>query len=79
ADFAEAGYDVEDVLVVTGTSPRITVIADGDTPLDLDVIADLSDDASALLDEALAGGHPGLSAGGQLRGPGPAADRREAL
>ena len=53
ADFAEAGYDVEDVLVVTGTSPRITVIADGDTPLDLDVIADLSRRASALLDEAL--------------------------
>jgi ribosome maturation factor RimP len=30
--------------------PRITVIADGDTPLDLDAIATLSQSASALLD-----------------------------
>lgn len=55
AEFAEAGYDIEDVLVVaTAKPPRITIIADGDTPLDLEVVAALSRLASARLDDALA-------------------------
>jgi ribosome maturation factor RimP len=49
--FARAGYDIEDVVIDTrARPPRITVIADGDTPLDLDTIAALSRSASALLD-----------------------------
>ena len=51
-EFARAGYEIEDV-VIDGRArpPRITVIADGDTPLDLDTIATLSRSASALLDD----------------------------
>jgi ribosome maturation factor RimP len=50
-DFARAGYDIEDVVIDTrARPPRITVIADGDDPLDLDTIATLSRSASALLD-----------------------------
>jgi len=50
-EFARAGYEIEDVVIDTGTRPpRITVIADGDDPLDLDTIATLSRSASALLD-----------------------------
>ncbi|BBZ48612.1 ribosome maturation factor RimP [Mycobacterium heidelbergense] len=50
-EFARAGYEIDDVVLDTRTSPpRITVIADGDNPLDLDTIADLSRSASALLD-----------------------------
>jgi ribosome maturation factor RimP len=50
-EFARAGYEIEDV-VIDGRArpPRITVIADGDEPLDLDTIATLSRSASALLD-----------------------------
>ncbi len=52
ADFARAGYEIEDVAVDTrARPPRITVIADGDTPLDLDAAAALSRSASALLDD----------------------------
>jgi ribosome maturation factor RimP len=50
-EFARAGYEIEDVLIDTATRPpRITVVADGDEPLDLDSIAALSRSASDLLD-----------------------------
>ena len=50
-EFARAGYEIEDVVIDTRMRPpRIAVIADGDTPLDLDAIATLSRSASALLD-----------------------------
>ena len=51
-EFARAGYEIEDVLIDSrARPPRITVIADGDTALDLDTIAALSHSASTLLDE----------------------------
>ncbi len=50
-EFARAGYEIEDVVIdPRARPPRITVIADGDTALDLDAIATLSRSASALLD-----------------------------
>ena len=50
-EFARAGYEIEDVVIDTRVRPpRITVIADGDTALDLDTIAALSRSASTLLD-----------------------------
>jgi ribosome maturation factor RimP len=50
-EFARAGYEIEDVVIDSrARPPRITVIADGDTPLDLDTIAALSHSASTLLD-----------------------------
>ncbi len=50
-EFARAGYEIEDVVINTqARPPRITVIADGDKPLDLDTVAALSRSASALLD-----------------------------
>ncbi|OBG32497.1 ribosome maturation factor RimP [Mycobacterium sp. E3198] len=50
-EFARAGYEIEDVVIDTrARPPRITVIADGDDPLDLDTVATLSRSASALLD-----------------------------
>jgi ribosome maturation factor RimP len=50
-EFARAGYEIEDVVVDTAARPpRITVVADGDEPLDLDAIAALSRSASDLLD-----------------------------
>jgi ribosome maturation factor RimP len=50
-EFARAGYEVEDVVIdAAARPPRITVIADGDDPLDLDSIAELSRSASELLD-----------------------------
>jgi ribosome maturation factor RimP len=50
-EFARAGYEIEDVLIDPGARPpRITVVADGDTALDLDTIATLSRSASTLLD-----------------------------
>jgi ribosome maturation factor RimP len=50
-EFARAGYEIEDVLIDTAARPpRITVIADGDNPLDLDSIAQLSRSASDLLE-----------------------------
>lgn len=56
-EFARAGYDIEDVLVDgDARPPRITVIADGDSPLDLDTAATLSRSASALLDDLSGGG-----------------------
>lgn len=50
-EFARAGYEIEDVEVNTWSRPpRITVVVDGDVPLDLDTVAELSRSASALLD-----------------------------
>ena len=50
-EFARAGYEIEDVVIdPRARPPRITVIADGDVPLDLNTIATLSHSASALLD-----------------------------
>jgi ribosome maturation factor RimP len=50
-EFARAGYEIEDVVIATAARPaRITVVADGDEPLDLDSIASLSRSASELLD-----------------------------
>lgn len=50
--FARAGYEIEDVVIdIRARPPRITVIADGETPLDLDTIAGLSHSASKLLDD----------------------------
>jgi ribosome maturation factor RimP len=52
-EFARAGYEIEDVVIdQRSRPPRITVIADGDTALDLDTVAELSRSASALLDAA---------------------------
>ena len=51
AEFLRAGYEIEDVRVDGASNPaRIVVTADGDTPLDLDTVADLSRTASQLLD-----------------------------
>jgi ribosome maturation factor RimP len=51
AEFARAGYEIEDVAIDTGTRPpRIRLIADGDRPLDLDAVAELSRLASERLD-----------------------------
>lgn len=52
-EFARAGFEIEHV-VVDGSArpPHISVIADGDDPLDLDTIAALARRASTLLDSA---------------------------
>lgn len=56
-EFARAGYEIEDVVINSRTRPpRITVIADGDTALDLDTVAALSRTASDLLDGLDGGG-----------------------
>lgn len=58
-EFARAGYEIEDVVVEAHTRPaRIRVVADGDTPLDLDAVAELSRHASALLDGLDTGSAP---------------------
>jgi ribosome maturation factor RimP len=50
-EFARAGFEIEDVVIDTAARPpRITVVADGDEPLDLDSIAALSRSASEALD-----------------------------
>ena len=50
-EFARAGYEIEDVVIDTAVRPpRITVVADGDDPPDLDSIAELSRSASDVLD-----------------------------
>jgi ribosome maturation factor RimP len=50
-EFARAGYEIEEVVIDTGARPpRITVVADGDEPLDLDSIAQLARSASEVLD-----------------------------
>jgi ribosome maturation factor RimP len=51
AEFARAGYDIEDVVIQGAAKPpRIVVVADGDDGLDLDTVATLSRSASELLD-----------------------------
>lgn len=51
AEFARAGYEIEDVTVVGNVNPpRIVIVADGDEGLVLDTIAALSRSASELLD-----------------------------
>ena len=50
-EFARAGYEIEDVVIdQRSRPPRITVIADGDIALDLDIVAELSRSAANLLD-----------------------------
>lgn len=50
-EFARVGYDIEEVVIDSrARPPRITVVADGDTALDLDTVAALSRSASVLLD-----------------------------
>ena len=57
-EFARAGYEIEDVVIdARSQPPRITVIADGDTALDLDTVADLSRSASDLLDADIPGSY----------------------
>lgn len=51
AEFTRAGYEIEQVVVDEAAPlPRITVVADGDAPLDLETAAALSRSASDLLD-----------------------------
>lgn len=60
-EFARVGCEVEDVHIDKRSQPpRIRVIADGDTPLDLESIAELSRTASELLDAADTGWEPYL-------------------
>ena len=50
-EFARVGYEIENVVVDVRTNPPcIRVVADGDVPLDLDAVSELSRCASALLD-----------------------------
>ena len=75
-EFARAGYEIEDVVIdARAQPPRITVIADGDTALDLDTIADLSRSASSLLD-AVKSIEGQLRPGSQLARRRPPADQR---
>ncbi len=51
SEFARAGFEIEEVVIDSrARPPRIMVIADGETALDLDTVAALSRSASALLD-----------------------------
>ena len=60
-EFARAGYEIEDVVIDARTDPPIIrVVADGDVPLDLAAVAELSRSASALLDTLDAGQVPYL-------------------
>jgi ribosome maturation factor RimP len=60
-EFARAGYEIEDVVVDARTDPpTIRVIADGDDPLDLAAVSELSRAASALLDTLDTGQTPYL-------------------
>ncbi|MFM8599812.1 MAG: ribosome maturation factor RimP [Mycobacterium sp.] len=57
-DFARAGYEIEDVTVEKNCRPpRVTVVADGDTPPSLDDLAELSRAAASLLDPLDTGGY----------------------
>ena len=59
-EFARAGFEIEEVVIDQRSQPpRITVIADGDTALDLDTVAELSRSAASLLDAepAIAGAY----------------------
>jgi ribosome maturation factor RimP len=58
-EFAGLGFDIEDVRVEAAARPaRIVVIVDGDNPLDLDTVAELSRTASQLLDTLADGTDP---------------------
>ena len=58
-EFTRAGYEIDDVVVDAGTRPaRIRVVADGDRPLDLDAVAELSRLATDLLDTVDTGSIP---------------------
>ena len=60
-EFARAGYEIADVVVDARTDPpSIRVVADGDAPLDLAAVAELSRAASALLDDLDTGQTPYL-------------------
>jgi ribosome maturation factor RimP len=60
-EFARAGYEIDNVAIDSRSRPpRIRVVADGDTPLDLDAVAELSRSASALLDTVETGQTPYL-------------------
>ena len=75
-EFARAGYEIEDVLIDTAARPpRITVIADGDNPLDLDSIAQLSRSASDVLERRQFGVRPR----GHVAWCRPTVDHRTAL
>jgi ribosome maturation factor RimP len=51
SEFARAGFEIEEVVIDSrARPPRIMVIADGETALDMDTVAALSRSASALLD-----------------------------
>lgn len=51
AQFERAGYEIENVTIDSRAEPpRIVVVADGDTPLDLDAAAELARSASERLD-----------------------------
>lgn len=55
-EFTRAGYEIDGVTIDTRSRPpRIAVVADGDTALDLDAIAELSRTASELLDGIITG------------------------
>jgi ribosome maturation factor RimP len=70
-EFARAGFEIEDVVIDNrARPPRISVIADGDTPLDLDTIAILSRSASSILD-----GLPGIGEDYVLEVSSPGVDR----
>jgi len=57
--FADAGYDIEDVRVdAAARPPRIVVVADSDSGLDLDAVAGLSRVAAELLDQVTAESEP---------------------
>lgn len=50
-DFARAGYEIDSVEIdLRSRPPRIRVVADGETPLDLDAVSELSRAASVALD-----------------------------
>lgn len=58
-EFARAGYEIEAVSIDDRTRPPlIRVVADGDAPLDLEAVAELSRSASALLDDLDTGATP---------------------
>jgi len=52
ADFADAGFEIEEVRVQANAKPpRLVVVVDGDKALDLDAVAELSRTASERLDQ----------------------------
>ena len=81
-EFARAGYEIEDVVIdARARPPRITVIADGDTALDLDTIADVVAVGVGFAGRPMDGpdATDSVRARGQLTRRGPPADHREAL